>query len=100
VTISELRTLERLFTEVQGLRNRMDDRFDAQDERLRRVEDFVTASSARAAEKKISDDAIEHHREESEITKRWVIKTLIGFATVIIGGMTIVIKVLEHLHIW
>jgi hypothetical protein len=95
VTISELRTLERLFTAVESMRSRMDDRFDAQDERLRAVEEFVTNQSAQDSFKAKALAERQIARDQSTITKRWVIGILATFGTILTGVIGIVFRLVK-----
>lgn len=82
----ERATLRELFAEVTSLRDRMDERFDGVEMRMRTVEQDLSAYRA-----------VEAERKEHRVSVRWGVSSLISIVGIAAGVAATVVTVLLRL---
>lgn len=82
----ERATLRELFAEIGSLRDRMDERFDGVETRMRTVEQDLGAYRA-----------VEAERKEHKVSIRWGVSSIISIVSIAAGVAATVVTVLLRL---
>lgn len=85
MNMQEKATLRELFNEVTSLRDRMDERFDGVETRMRSVEQDLSAYSA-----------VEAERKEHRVSIRWGISSIISVVSIAAGVAAAVVTAIHR----